>query len=136
MKRFAHRIAIAAALVLGLAARPAAARGASTSAAPALSPASALGGNGYPTFCAIPASPSDARTPAGFKAAVVDLRQSGVILRRRTGPASWSLADAEGFAAEARTAATPPPRIVDASQSDTEAFAAAARAAAKPPAHH
>jgi hypothetical protein len=100
--------------------------------APADSPARAA----YPTFCSIPKRPTDIRSPAAFKAAVLDTRRSGVALVRATGPGTFELPEggAGAFAREARAEASPPAPMNPQNVADAAAFARDARAKAAPPA--
>lgn len=87
----------------------------------------------YPKFCSIPLRPRDERTPAAFKAAVVDTRLAGAWLVKRTSPETFSLSGGEAFAAEARREATPPPPMTTPGEANTEAFIEDSRARATPP---
>ncbi len=94
--------------------------------------AASAAASGYPSFCAIPPTPTGVRSPPAFKAAVVQVRLAGRDLGRRTAPATWSLYDTDAFAEQARAEAAPPPPIPG-DDIEAAAFAAAARAAVKPP---
>ena len=88
---------------------------------------------GYPSFCSIPLPPTDVRTAAEFKTAVVDARAAGRSLTRTTEQMHWSLSPGQAapFAAQARAEATPPPPMTP--QGDAEDFARRAREEATPP---
>lgn len=95
----------------------------------------------YPSFCAIPAIPTDVRSAEAFKSAVVDTRVTGRRVVRETGPDTFGLriGDAESFSAAARAEAAPPPPIGapvlgGATPADTAAFLAEARRQVTPPA--
>ncbi|HEX4742219.1 MAG TPA: hypothetical protein VH353_12890 [Caulobacteraceae bacterium] len=88
---------------------------------------------GYPSFCSIPQPPTDVRTTAEFKKAVVEARLAARSLTRATARMQWSLSpgQAEPFAAQARAQATPPPPMT--APGGTEEFARRAREEATPP---
>jgi hypothetical protein len=88
---------------------------------------------GYPSFCSIPQPPTDVRTVAEFRKAVVEASAAGRSLTRATAKMQWSLSpgQAEPFAAQARAEATPPPPMT--TPGDTEEFARRAREEATPP---
>ncbi|HSZ53883.1 MAG TPA: hypothetical protein VK801_20120 [Caulobacteraceae bacterium] len=88
---------------------------------------------GYPSFCSIPLPPTDVRTAAEFKTAVVDARVAGRSLTRATARMHWSLTpgETEAFAAQARAQATPPPPLTP--PGEAEEFARRAREEATPP---
>jgi len=85
----------------------------------------------YPSFCSIPATPTNIRSAQSFKAAVVTTRLSGARLVSRTAPGTWTLADTAAFAQAAANEAAPPPPM--GSAPDTSAFIAQSRARATPP---
>jgi hypothetical protein len=89
----------------------------------------------YPTFCSIPKRPTDVRAPTAFKAAVLDVRRSGIALVRASGPDSFGLpaSGAAAFADQARAEATPPAPMNPQNVADAAAFAREARAQATPP---
>jgi hypothetical protein len=64
----------------------------------------------WPTFCAIPPTPTDARSPEAFKAAVVSARQAGRRVVVASGPGTFGLpiGEADAFSAAARAEVTPP----------------------------
>ncbi len=90
--------------------------------------------NAYPTFCEIPPVPTDLRSAAEFRRAVVQTRLAGARLVEETAPSTFSLAGTSAFAAAARAEAAPPPPF----ESDvigTDAFLRTARDRALPPVH-
>jgi len=87
----------------------------------------------YLTFCSIPKTPIDVRTPAEFHTAVLDTRLAGRAMVQENAARPFTLQDTEGFLAEARTAVTPPPTPPRPGPQDTAAFARDARARATPP---
>jgi hypothetical protein len=87
----------------------------------------------WPTFCAIPSAPKSTRSPAAFKAAVVETRLAGRDLDAEAGAANFSLSDTEEFAARARMEATPPPPMTIAGAPDAAAFVNGASATKAPP---
>jgi hypothetical protein len=91
--------------------------------------------DGYPTFCQIPATPKNARTPAAFKTAVTDIRQVGRRVVRQTEPETFGLptGGAEGFAQSARSEIAAFPPFTGPKAGETEAFAADARRQVIPP---
>jgi len=107
----------------------------SCAARPVAEAGNPVAGIAYPTFCAIPKRPTDIRTPAAFKAAVLDTRRSGIALVRATRPETFGLAASggDGFASEARAEAAPPPPMNPLNVADAAAFARDARAKATPP---
>lgn len=88
---------------------------------------------GYPSFCSIPQPPTDVRTVAEFKKAIVEARAAGRSLTRATERMPWSLQPGEAgpFAAQARAEATPPPPMTP--SGDAVEFARRAREEATPP---
>jgi hypothetical protein len=87
----------------------------------------------YPTFSQIPDLPKDVRSPAGWKAAVVDQRLAGRRLQRtaeRFGPVPT---DAEAWAAQAKADAAPPPPVTTPAAEDDAALIASLRARASAP---
>lgn len=91
------------------------------------------GSNAYPSFCDIPAAPTDARGASGFKTVVVDTRLAGAGLVRETTPAHFSLDQSDAFEAAARRQVMAPPPMTPPGGADTAAFVKAARARARPP---
>jgi hypothetical protein len=89
----------------------------------------------YPTFCKIPVAPTDVRTAAAFKSAVVDIRQEGRRVARQSGPDAFGLPSggADAFARAARSEIAESARGVEPVAKDTDAFAAEARRAVIPP---
>lgn len=89
----------------------------------------------YPSFCEIPAVPTDIRGPEAFKAAVVETRQAGRRVVVQSAPETFALPLGAGdaFAGDARAEAAPPPPETAATE-DIDRFAAAARKQASPPA--
>ncbi|MFI4935950.1 MAG: hypothetical protein ACHP7N_15120 [Caulobacterales bacterium] len=87
----------------------------------------------YPTFASVPSLPSDVRSPGAWKEAVVEARLAGRSIVRLTADATWTLADTDAFAGQARAEAAPPPPITTPSDADTEALVKALRARATPP---
>jgi hypothetical protein len=141
MKPFARDFSMTAGPVLGLGAAvclllgPASAMAQAACAAPVLLPpdlvAEAKKPHPYPTFCSIPAIPTDVRSAEGFKAAVQDVQFAKAELAAQVAPDRWSLNDTEGFAAGARSTAAPPPPM--STEADTEAFLKAMKKRATPP---
>ncbi len=86
----------------------------------------------FPKLCDIPASPDKGLGAAGYRALVIDTRQSGAALAEATSPQGFSLSNTEAFAAEARAEATPPAPLTTPSVQDTEFFASEARQRAMP----
>lgn len=117
--------------VAGLAIAAAGFGHAATPGACVATPADAVAG--YPNFCSIPQPPTDVRTAAEFKTAVVEARAAGRSLTRATSRMAWSLSPGEAgpFAAEARAEATPPPPMTP--PGDAAEFARRAREEATPP---
>ncbi|MGA0600492.1 hypothetical protein ACO2Q3_07270 [Caulobacter sp. KR2-114] len=113
------------------------AQAASATPAPGLAPdivAAAQRPQGFPSFCSIPKMPTDVRGVAEWKAAVLDIRQSGAALQRQTAPGTWSLdGSTSGFAAESRGEAEAPPPMTPATPDDTAAFARQLKDRATPP---
>jgi hypothetical protein len=101
----------------------------------AIAPADQAPDMAYPTFCAIPKTPTEVRAPAAFKAAVLDTRRTGAALVRATSPASFELPASGGgaFGSEARAEAAPPPAMNPQNVTDAVAFARDGRARAAPP---
>jgi hypothetical protein len=87
----------------------------------------------YPTFCAIPPTPTNVPTPQAFRAEVIDTRLAGAWLERQTAPQTWSLTGTEDFQSGAIREAAPPPPMTAPGEADTEAFVAKSRAKATPP---
>ena len=87
----------------------------------------------YPTFCAIPATPTDVRDAAAFRREVVATRLAGARLVRMTAPETFSITGTDAFVAGARREAAPPPPITTPGEADTAAFVKASRARATPP---
>ena len=89
----------------------------------------------YPTFCSIPRTPRDVRSPAAFKAAVVEIRLAGKHLARETAPGTFELpiGDADAFSRSARAEVAPPAAALAPLQPDTGTFASDARREASPP---
>ncbi len=139
-REFSMRDTILAALLLGvpLAAEPALA--AQPCAAPARSAilppdllAAAASVDSYPTFCSIPATPTDVRAPGDFRSAVVDTRMAGANLVAEDGPSSFSLNGTDDFAAAARGEAVAPPPMTTPQDAPTDAFVKQMRSRATPP---
>jgi hypothetical protein len=86
----------------------------------------------YPTFCAIPVTPT-VPSVAAFRGEVVNTRLAGAWLQRQTAPETWSLTGTEDFQAAAIREAAPPPPMTSAEEANTEAFVAKSRAKATPP---
>jgi hypothetical protein len=89
----------------------------------------------WPSFCSIPPTPRDVRSPAAFEAAVMDIREAGRRLGEESAPDSFGLPlnGADAFAVSARQEAAAPPPINPLDVTEAEAFAREARAAAAPP---
>jgi len=105
----------------------------------AASPPCGAGGaanSAYPTFCSIPRTPRDVRSPAAFKASVVEIRRAGQRVMRDTAPGTFELpiGDADIFSRSARADAAAPADVLTPLQPDTAAFASDARREASPPA--
>jgi hypothetical protein len=133
---FGSIAAIAAGAICATLPRALSAAVAAPSPAPLLPPdlvADAAAVHAYPTFCAIPAAPTNVRTASAFKALVVDTRVAGARVVASTAPSTFSLTDTEAFAAAARAFAAPPAPMSSTDQSPTEAFATSARDRALPP---
>ncbi len=94
--------------------------------------AKANGPASYPTFASIPALPKDVRSPAGWKAAVVDQRLAGLRLQRAAERLSPIPADTAAWAALAKADAAPPPPVTVPSEDDA-ALIASLRARASAP---
>ncbi|MBS0409236.1 MAG: hypothetical protein JSR86_04925 [Proteobacteria bacterium] len=88
---------------------------------------------GFPSFCSIPAIPTDVRDAGAWKTAVVDTRVAGARLQRQTDPSTWTLDGTDAFAADARREAAAPPPMTPASEGDAEAFTQQLKARATPP---
>jgi hypothetical protein len=85
----------------------------------------------YPTFASIPAKPTDVRPVKQYGRAAQAIEDARADLEAQTAPETWSLDDAEGFAAKARAAAgaeAPPTK-----NGDTAAFVDTQRKRATPP---
>lgn len=89
--------------------------------------------SGFPTFCQIPATPNNIRTPASFRAVVVATRLAGAGVVARTAPDTFSLRDTDEFAALARAQAAPPPPEEPAQGVGTDVFVKDALQRAAPP---
>ncbi|HEY2178628.1 MAG TPA: hypothetical protein VGH15_08600 [Caulobacteraceae bacterium] len=101
---------------------------------PALAREFQLGGPlAYPTFCAIPPTPTNVPTAQAFRAEVIDTRLAGAWLEGQTAPQTWSLSATEDFQSEAIREAAPPPPMTPPGGSDTEAFVAKSKAKVTPP---
>jgi hypothetical protein len=87
----------------------------------------------YPSFCSIPAAPTNVPTAEAFKGQVVRTRLAGAVVTRDTAPEAWTLAGTEDFLAAGRSEAAPPPPPAAVGPNETAAFIAAAKAAAAPP---
>jgi hypothetical protein len=85
----------------------------------------------YPTFASIPAAPKDVRPPRRYGELARKVEQSAADLEQKTEPGTWSLTDAEGFAARARTQAGN--ESAPASSGAADAFANSQRKRATPP---
>jgi hypothetical protein len=134
MKNFARYIAIATVISLGRAADAEPLIKCAPPAPPALArefqPSGPLA---YPTFCAIPPTPTNIPSAQTFKTEVVDTRLLGANLQARTAPDTWSLTGTEDFEAGAIRQATPPPPMTSPGDADTESFVAKSKAKATPP---
>jgi hypothetical protein len=123
-------------IALGLLVLPAVAVQAGTEA-PAVTAALCASGASaaYPSFCDIPRTPTDVRSPKAFKASVVDLRRAGRRVVRATGPGTFGLplGEADAFSRAAQAEAAPPPEVSAAPPENSEATAAELRRLAKPP---
>ena len=103
-------------------------------APPALAPEFQAGGSlAYPTFCAIPVTPTNLPTVTTFRSEVIDTRLAGAWLEGRTAPDTWSLTGTEDFQADAIREAAPPPPMTTPEEADTEAFVAKSKAQVTPP---
>lgn len=91
-----------------------------------------VSGSSYPTFCAIPPTPTGVRGAEDFKVAVVDVRKAGLRVAEQSGPETFGLVagQSETFGANARAQVAWPG---SSQPTDTAAFAAAARRRATPP---
>ncbi|HXV00016.1 MAG TPA: hypothetical protein VG166_05920 [Caulobacteraceae bacterium] len=137
MKNFGRYIAIAAVvspLTAAMAAEPTSPTACAPPPPPALAREFQLGGPlAYPTFCAIPPTPTNVPAAGTFRAEVVDTRLAGAWLEGQTGPQTWSLTRTEDFQSTAVREAAPPPPMTPPGEADTEAFVAKAKAKATPP---
>jgi hypothetical protein len=106
----------------------------SAAALPADMLAMARAGGAFPSYCAIPAVPTDAPTAQAYKTEVVDIRLDGRLLARQTAATTFTLSDTDALAARLRAAATAPPPMTTPDEGDTEAFVKAMRAKAAAPA--
>jgi hypothetical protein len=90
---------------------------------------------GYPTFCSIPATPTDARTAQAFRSAVVETRKAGRSVLQQSGPSRFGLPadDAGRFAALARAQSAPPDALGGPGPVDIRTFEAEARRRANVP---
>jgi len=87
----------------------------------------------YPTFASVPPVPKDIRPFADWKTAVSSIQTAGKSLAAQAAEQQWTLADTEGFAAQARSEATPPRQQTFAEDPATAALVAEMRARAKAP---
>jgi hypothetical protein len=89
----------------------------------------------YPSFCDIPRTPTDIRSPTAYKAVVVDTRQAGRRVVRATGPETFGLplGEAEAFSRGAQAEAAPPPEASAMPPEDSAAIAAELKKRATPP---
>jgi len=80
----------------------------------------------HPTFCSIPATPTDVRNADAYKSTVVDIRRAGLRLTSTIARERFSLriGDTEDFAGLARAEAAPPGNEAAVSSDDTKAFEA------------
>lgn len=85
----------------------------------------------YPTFAAFPATPKDIRPHAQYGVAARQVEKEGAALVAATDAGAWTLADTQGFAAQARIDAGP--ALPQAQPAETEAFAKDLKARATPP---
>jgi len=86
----------------------------------------------YPRFSDIPDLPKDVRTPAAWKAAVVQTRQIGAHVQRLDEALPPAPGDTDAWAARARAEARPPAPVTQPSE-DTAALIADLRARASAP---
>ncbi len=114
--------------------------GLATAGAPSAAPCGPTTGvqatSGYPTFCSIPATPTDVRPAAAFRAAVIDTRRDGRRVRLQSAEQTFTLpvGEADSFSLQARLEAAPPAAEAQPAEADSEAFAAEARRRVTPPA--
>ena len=89
----------------------------------------------YPTFCGIPRTPTDVRSPKAFRAAVVDLRRAGRRVVVATGPGTFGLplGEADAFGRTARAEAAPPPEASSAPSEELDAAELRRQATPPPP---
>ncbi|HEY5106161.1 MAG TPA: hypothetical protein VII73_05220 [Caulobacteraceae bacterium] len=138
---FSMTAAVSASLWLGalVAAGPAVSAQSCAGPAPTLSTlppdllAAAARVNTYPTFCSIPARPTDVRAAGAFRSAVVDTRVAGADLVAEDGDSSFSLNGTDDFAAAARGEAVAPPPMTTPEDAGTDAFINEMRSRATPP---
>ncbi len=78
--------------------------------------------------------PTDIKSAAQFRTEVLATRMAGARVALGSEPSHFTLTDTEGFAAEARGEAAPPPPMTTPGEADTADFAASARRSATPPA--
>jgi hypothetical protein len=92
----------------------------------------------YPTFCSVPAAPSDVRTAEAYKTAVIAVRLEGRRVARQSAPDTFTLplGGAAAFAADARAAAANPAAGPVPTRAESDAFAVGARNVASPPKRH
>lgn len=84
-----------------------------------------------PTFASIPPIPKDVRPVKQYGRAAAALESARADLEQQTAPETWSLTDAEAYAAKARAAAgTEAPPTAN---GDTDAFVNSQRKRATPP---
>ena len=89
-----------------------------------------------PNLATLPEPAKDMKTPAQWRALVIETRQAGAYLVQRAAREPWTLGDTEAWASAARAQATPPPSAESPGEADTEAFEKAMRARATPPPRH
>jgi hypothetical protein len=108
---------------------------AGTGAAATPAPCAPEASTAYPSFCDIPRTPTDVRSPKAFKAAVVDLRRAGRRVVRATEPGTFGLplGEADAFSRAAQAEAAPPSEVSAALSENSDATAAELRRLAKPP---
>jgi hypothetical protein len=87
----------------------------------------------YPTFCAIPVTPTNLPSVATFRGEVINTRLAGAWLQRQTAPDTWTLTGTEDFQAGAIREVAPPPPMTTPEEANTEAFVAKSKAQATPP---
>ena len=137
MKDLSHSVSITRAfwIAVGVQAWALAASAAPLPAACASAPADA-GTAAFPTFCSIPQTPTDVRDAKAFRSNVVATRWAGRHAAEESAAVGFQLTpgQTETFAAAGRSAATPPPAVVDTTATPTDQFAADARKRAAPPA--